>query len=64
MRINKARVGYVMENNRWNQEDLAKRCGWDKAFLSRILNKDISDRTIKTVYTLAKGLGLKPSEIC
>ena len=57
MKINKMMVDFILETRGETYADLARRLGWDKAFLSRFLNHECKDRTIETILRFSRELG-------
>ena len=45
-----------------SQEAFAHSCGLDRTYVS-LIERGIRNPTIKTVWTVAKGLGKRPSEL-
>ena len=45
-----------------SQEAFADSCGLDRTYVS-LIERGIRNPTIKTVWTVAKGLGKRPSEL-
>ncbi|NFK66104.1 helix-turn-helix transcriptional regulator [Clostridium botulinum] len=63
MPININEVKKIMLEKGIAPSDLAKKMEVSKCRISRILNDEVSNSRIKTIYSLAKALEVKPTEI-
>ncbi len=63
MPINTKAVKKIMINNCMTPDDLAEKMKVSKSRVSKILNDESSNSQFKTIYSLAKALKVKPSEI-
>lgn len=63
MPINIKAVKKIMINNNMTPDDLAKTMKVSKSRVSKLLNDSSSNSQFKTIYSLAKALKVKPSEI-
>jgi transcriptional regulator with XRE-family HTH domain len=63
MPIDIVKVKELMLDKGLNQIDLAEKSKISKGRLSQILNGKTQTNQIKTIHSIANGLGVKPSEI-
>jgi len=63
MPINIKAVKKIMIDNSMTLDDLAEKMKVSKSRVSKILNDSTSNSQFKTIYSLAKALKVKPSEI-
>lgn len=63
MPLNIDAVKNIMLNKGIAPSDLADTMKVSKSRISRILNDETSSSRIKTIYSLANALGVKPAEI-
>ncbi|MDB2150568.1 helix-turn-helix domain-containing protein [Clostridium butyricum] len=63
MELDIKKINDVMLDNGIMQKDLAKNSEIQESTLSKILNGKVSKPNRKTIFSIAKGLNLKPSDI-